>query len=108
MEIKQYLLYLRKWAWLLVIGAVIGGGIAYYLGAQQPELYRTSTRVMVSRPQDDPNSVNYYSIYNDIQLGKTYAQLLAIDPVIQAVSDELGYQVSGGQIRVEQVPQYTA
>ncbi len=103
MEIRQYWLLFRKWLWLLILGGVLGGAAAYLFGMRLPTIFRTTTRVMVSRvsSQEQPD---YYSIYGDIQLAKTYQNFIASGPVVQTLSDQLGYQVSSNHIRVKQVP----
>jgi polysaccharide biosynthesis transport protein len=102
MELKQYLLLARKWLWLLVVGVILGGAVAYIFAARQPVVYQTQTRIMVSRASEQ-DATSYYSTYNDIQLAKTYAQLITTEPVLKTLSERLGYKVSAGQIRVEQV-----
>jgi len=103
MEIRQYWLLFRKWLWLLILGGVLGGASAYLFSMRLPTIFQTTTRVMVSRvsSQDQPD---YYSTFADIQLAKTYQNLFASGPVLQNLSDQLGYQVSGGQVDVKQVP----
>jgi polysaccharide biosynthesis transport protein len=95
MEIRQYLLFARKWFWLLILGGILGGAAAYVFSIFQPVIYQTSTQIMVSRAQDQENQ-NYYNIYGDIQLAQNYARLITTTPVLQALSDELGYPVHGG------------
>lgn len=103
MEIRQYLNLARKWAWLMILGLIIGGAGTYYYSSQQPEVFQTSSRIMVSRAPEETTG-NYYSVYNDLQLAKTYAQLIPAEPVMQAASEKLGYPISSGQISVQQVP----
>ena len=101
MEIRQYLLLLRKWLWLLILGAVLGGSIAYFYSNRMPEVYQTSSRLMISAAPDETGGSPYY-IYNDLKLTTTYAQLITTEPVLQTVSDELGFKVRKNQISVEQ------
>ncbi|MFC2053440.1 polysaccharide biosynthesis tyrosine autokinase [Chloroflexota bacterium] len=103
MEIRQYWYLFRKWWWLLVLGGVLGGAAAYLFSMRLPTIFQTTTRVMVSRVSsyDQPD---YYSIYGDIQLAKTYQNLFTSSPVLQAISDQLGYQVTQDAIGVKQVP----
>ncbi len=102
MELRQYLYLVRKWAWLLILGTLIGAGIAYYLSARQPDLYQAATRVMVMRAADTQTQ-EYSAVWSDIQLAKTYSQLITTGPVLTALSEKLGYPVSTGQIRATQV-----
>jgi non-specific protein-tyrosine kinase len=103
MEIRQYFYLVRKWAWLLILGALVGAAVAYFLSARQPALYQASTRVMVMRAPDTQIQ-EYSSVWSDIQLAKTYSQLITTGPVLSALSEKLGYTVSSGQIRATQVP----
>jgi capsular exopolysaccharide synthesis family protein len=102
MEIRQYLLLFKRWAWLLILGAVLGGAAAYGLSSMQPVVYQTSTRVMVSSsPEIQNQSYNYYL---DSQLVKTYAQIINSEPIMKKLSERLGYPVYGGQVQVSQIP----
>ena len=94
MEIRQYLLLLRKWAWLLILGGVLGGIVSYGYSKLQPDLYQTSTKIMVSAAQDQGMQY-YYMAYNDIQLAQSYAQIINTEPIMQALGDKLGYPVGG-------------
>ena len=87
MEIRQYLLLLRKWAWLLILGGVLGGTVSYIYSKLQPDLYQTSTKIMVSAAQDQGNQY-YYTAYNDIQLAQSYAQIINTEPMMQALEQQ--------------------
>ena len=100
-EVRQYLLLFRKWLWLLIAGAIIGGSIGYLISLYQPIVYETATKIMVSRSLDQEGQTYYF--FNEIQLAKTYAQLINTGPILQALSDRLGYKVDKGQVNVKQV-----
>lgn len=101
MEIRQYLLLIKKWLWLLVVGVALGGGAGYIYSSYQPTVYQTGTRIMVSRAQNQETQ-NYY-MYYDIQLAQSYAQLINTGPIVDMLSQKLGYPVSKGNISVNQV-----
>ncbi len=103
MEIRQYLLLVRKWVWFVILGAALGGAAGYLISLQQPEIYETSSQVMVSAAPDETGGNPYY-IYNDLMLTTTYAQLIPTDPVLEAVSQQLGFPVRKEQIQVNQIP----
>jgi len=103
MEVKQYWLILRKWMWLIILGGILGGLISYFYTLRLPSIYQATTRVMVSRVSS-PDVSDYYSIYSDIQLAKTYQNLFVSGPILKTLSDQLGYQVSKNQVSVELVP----
>jgi capsular exopolysaccharide synthesis family protein len=100
-EVRQYLLLFRKWFWLLLLGAILGGGLGYLISLYQPTVYETATKIMVSRTMDQDSQTYYF--FNEIQLAKTYAQLINTGPVLEALSDQLGYPVKKSQIEVKQI-----
>ncbi|MCJ7432274.1 MAG: Wzz/FepE/Etk N-terminal domain-containing protein, partial [Anaerolineales bacterium] len=100
MELKDYLSLVRRWAWVLVAGLVLGalGGM---LGSVfQTPVYQASTRLLVMRaPQEKSTDYTYLS---DQQLVQTYIQLLTTRPVLEGASAALGFVVDIGQISVQQ------
>lgn len=100
-EVKQYLLLFRKWLGLLIIGILVGGGLGYLFSLYQPTVYETITKIMVSRSMDQEGQTYYY--LNEIQLAKTYAQLINTGPILQALGDRLGSPVDKEQIVVRQI-----
>jgi len=103
MELKQYISLFRKWIWLLLLGALLGGTVAYGVSIYQQPVYQTKTRVMVMRPPEEPTN-QYNSIYNELQLIETYSQLITTGPVLEEAGKKLGYEVYEGQISVRQLP----
>jgi uncharacterized protein involved in exopolysaccharide biosynthesis len=63
MEIKSYLFLLRRWAWLLILGVLLGGGAAYAFSVTQSPLYQATTRVMVMQ---SPDPQGYTDTYNSL------------------------------------------
>jgi capsular exopolysaccharide synthesis family protein len=96
MEIKQYLSLVQHWAWLLILGLVLGTGIAYGYSSLQTPVYRTSARVQVQSASASGN--NPYSFYTDQQLAQTYVQTIKTSPILEAASQKLGYPVTAGNI----------
>jgi succinoglycan biosynthesis transport protein ExoP len=102
MELKQYLFLLKRWAWLLILGVVLGSAGAYVASTYQTLVYQTSTKVMVSRAPGDTS--NSYTALNDFQLASTYSQMIVTDPVLQSASGKLGFPIKSKQISVRQIP----
>ena len=100
MEAKQYLMLLRRWAWLLMIGLVLGGASAFVFSILQQPIYQASTRVLVMRAPDSGASSDF-TYLNDQQLAQTYAQTITTRPILEAVGQKLGVDVSVGQITVQ-------
>jgi len=49
MDIRKIFNIFKRWIWLLVLGALVAGGVGYYLSNQETPMYRTSTRFVVLR-----------------------------------------------------------
>src|SRR5512136_2156878 len=104
MEIRHYLSIARRWAWLLILGLVLGTAGGYGYSNMQTPVYQTTTKIMVS---SSPNAVtsNPYAIYSDQQLAQTYVKLLTTQPMLDGVEKSLGYPVSRGGITAQQMQQ---
>ena len=101
MEIRQYLAIVLRWLWLLVLGLILGAGIAFAISFQQPKAYQSSTRVQVMSAPSSGDS--YYSYYSDQMLAKTYAQTLTTQPMLDGVEERLGIPVYRSPEEVGQV-----
>lgn len=100
MELKLLLTLLRRWAWLLVLGVVLGAAGGYVASLYQEPVYQASTKVMVIRPQE--SSVTANITLSDQELAQTYIALLTTDPVLEAAGERLGFGVSAEQISARQ------
>ena len=47
MELKYYISILKRWAWLLIIGLILGTAGGYGFSSYQTPIYQTATRVLV-------------------------------------------------------------
>lgn len=100
MEIKRYFSLARRWAWLGILGLVLGAVAGYFSSAYQTPVYQASTRFVILRAAQA--ATDYNSYLDSQQLVETYIQLLNTDKVLSAASAELGYPVYGAS--AQQVP----
>ncbi len=101
MELQLLLATFRRWAWLLILGGILGAGLGYLFSLYQKPVYEASTKFMVM--QNTPDSLSELSNFSDQELAQTYIQLLTTKPVLDAVEDNLGDSVSSKQISAEVV-----
>ncbi len=101
MEIKQYLSLVRRWAWLLILGTLLGLAAGFWYTSRQSPVYQASTRVMVSSNLQGGDVYSYY--YGDQQLLQTYVQLISTTPVLAEASRQLGFDISAGQVSAGQL-----
>ena len=89
MDLKAYLVLLRKWWWILIITTVSAGALAFFILQRQAPLYQARATLVVGRAIDDPNpSSGELSLTQ--QLVATYMDLAMRDPVIDATKAALG------------------
>lgn len=95
--IREYANLFRRWVWLLILFALIGGGIAYYVSAWQPPTYKTSTMVQLSfgtSSQYDYYAVSYYGQ----EMIQTYTKIITGQSTLDKVSELVGYDVKSSMI----------
>lgn len=103
MELRQYLSIARRWAWLLILGLVLGAAGGYFGSNYQTPVYQSATRILVMRPSQGAANSADLSYLNDQQLTQTYLQLLTTQPVLEAASADLGFVIDVKQISVQQI-----
>ena len=101
MELRQYLQIAQRWAWLLVLGLVLGAGGGYLGTMYQTPIYKSSTKILVSRSPEQ--SSTDFAYLNDQQLAQTYIQLLTTQPVLDAVEEKLGFSIKSDQVNAQLV-----
>jgi non-specific protein-tyrosine kinase len=101
-SILEYAQILWRWAWLIVLAAVIAGGVAYYITNRQPRVYQSSTLVMVNGASG--SSIDTYStLYLGQMLAGTYSNTMLTGPVLEAVSTKVGFTVHASQIKINTI-----
>jgi non-specific protein-tyrosine kinase len=96
MEIKHYLFILQRWAWLLVLGLILGALSGYGLSRYQTPVYRSATKMLVVRPTQSQNSDLAY--LTNQELGQTFIQLLGTSQILNPANEQLGFSVRPSQI----------
>ena len=99
MELKRYFALIRRWAWLGILGIVLGAVSGYFFSIRQTPLYEASTRFVIMEPAQ---STDYYAYQDNQQLVQTYTQLMTTEKVLQAASAQLGYQIDARQVSAQQ------
>ncbi|MCX7756135.1 MAG: polysaccharide biosynthesis tyrosine autokinase [Anaerolineales bacterium] len=103
MEIRKYVLLLKKWLWLLVIGGIAGGAGGFLLSRFTTPVYQAQTKILVTSNRQDPNFE--FAYLSDQQLLETYIEILQTKPILDAVIQKVGFAVDPRQIAIVQVRQ---
>ena len=104
MGLKKYLLLVKRWAWLLIIGLVVGAAGSLLVSMRMKPVYQATTTVLTTRAGQGSSSSNTDATYSSDQtLTQTYVRLASSDSLKQAVAEQLNYPIRSGQITAEQV-----
>jgi capsular exopolysaccharide synthesis family protein len=97
MEIKQYIEILRRWAWLVILGAIISGSVAYVISSNQAPVYRATARYLIDEAPGSGVGNEYAQILFAQRLAQTYVQVMKTTPVLRetAVRLDLPPDVAG-------------
>lgn len=101
MEVRKLFLILRRGAWVLALGLIIGLLAGYVASNLQEPVYAASTKLLVSN-QLQGKSSDFAGLNND-QLVETYIQLLTTDHLREAASEKIGVEIDPSQIGVQRV-----
>ena len=107
MDMRRYILLVRKWAWLPFLFAVVGGGVAFMFSYRQVPTYLASTTLLISLADNTSSPSNYNDVLTAERLSKTYAEWLIMRPMLDEVSHRLSLNESpealGRQIKVQPI-----
>ena len=74
MELTEYIRLARKWFWLILLAAVLAGGMSFLLRSRQQAVYQADVMLSVGGYIQSPNP-DTYEIYTGELLAQTYAGL---------------------------------
>ena len=83
--LKQYAALLWRWAWLIVLGAMLGGAAALAVSWQTIPVYQASTALLVNQARATSSGPDYNALLTGERLAKTYAELMRKRPTLEAV-----------------------
>jgi succinoglycan biosynthesis transport protein ExoP len=102
MDLRLVIIMIRRWAWLLILGLILGLGAGRLATSYQVPKYQASTKLLIMRtPQSASES--YLTSLGDQQLANTYTQLVRTRLVLDVASDRLGYTVDASQVGLWQI-----
>ncbi len=97
MELIQYIRLFRKWAWLIIIAALLGGGVGYLVTSRRPPVYQTHSMVSIGGFISSPNPTS-----TDIRIGEdlaqTYVALAETQDFLETTIEANGFPVSSDEL----------
>ena len=103
MELKLIFQLIRRWAWLLTIGVLVGGGIGYVINIYQTPEYEARAKILVMEPVRNSSTSTSSTLKANKEMADTYLELLFTQPILDATSQKVGATLRPGQIRADRV-----
>lgn len=88
MELRQYGRTVWKWLWLIIVGAVIAGGVTYLVSSRSTPIYRASSQLLIQQAAN-PSGLQWTEVLTSERLAANYARLLKTRPVLNQVAANL-------------------
>jgi succinoglycan biosynthesis transport protein ExoP len=98
MELRRYADIVRRRWWLLLLGPVVAGVVAYFGSEAQTDIYQAETTVLVNQIQW-PGTFQLNDILTSERLTNTYAELVKQRRVLSRVIDELDLPYSENELK---------
>ena len=101
MELRYYLNLFRRYAWMLALALVLGGGAALLFSSLQTPVYEGVTWAIIVTPQRSGMAAS--SDVSTLELLETYVNMSTRRPVLEAVSREVGFEVTEDDVSATRV-----
>ncbi len=86
MELAEYIRLFRKWLWLLIVAALLFGGVSFLIRSRQANSYEAQVMLSVGGFIQSPNP-DSTEIRTGVELAQTYAVLARTYDVLEAAID---------------------
>lgn len=102
MELKSYIKVLQRWAWILVLGALLGALVGYGISRVMKPSYQATTKILLSK--DPLDQTSQFATMTTQQFVGTYLELLTTTSVIDEASRRLNFPINViNAVQVQQV-----
>ncbi len=110
MEIRHYFALLWRWAWLIVLGIVLAGGLAYVVSRNTTPVYQATAVYLLDRAPSGSGNEYAQSLYEQ-KLAQSYVRMVNTRPVREetitrlGIGEELGEGRLTGMVSISAVPE---
>ena len=89
LDVRFYFgLFFMNW-WLILLSMILAGAATFLVSMGMTPYYESSTTVLVNEAPAT-KATDYNSVLTSTQLTSTYSQMMARDPVLKEVADQVG------------------
>jgi capsular polysaccharide biosynthesis protein len=89
-----FIFLVRRWWWLIGLGAAVGALAAWLIASHAGKTYQADTSLLVG-----PVSGDFSTLHASGELGKTYAELAVSRPVVQAAARSAGVSLTPAEVQ---------
>jgi len=97
-DLKEFIPSLRRWAWLLLLGPLLGAGLSFFINTRINPVYQATAKVLVTRTGQLQSS-DFTAYLSDLQLTQTYLQLLTTQNVLDITAERTGVPIEPEDIQ---------
>ena len=97
MDIRGWLLFVRDWIVVLLLGAILAGGAAFFVSSLLPRTYEAETQLLVGQSLTAPNP-DYSQLLASQIIAQTYAEVAATRPTFARVIELLGIDLTSDEL----------
>jgi non-specific protein-tyrosine kinase len=97
-EIKEYAAIIWHWAWLIILGTLVAGGVAYLYSSNQTPIYSASARLLIDEAPGSNSGNDYSQLLLEQQMAATYIELIRTRPVMEEVIERLDLDFTPGEL----------
>lgn len=98
MEIRRYFAIFWRWAWLIILGAIVAGGTTYLININTEPSYRASARFLIDQAPVGTTNEYAQSLYEE-RLATTYVELIGLREVLENTIETLELNISPEQLQ---------
>ncbi len=99
MELKRYLGVLKRWAWLIILGAIVAGVAAYFISSNMTPIYSAAARYLIDEAPGSSNANEYSQLLTEQKLAQTYVEIATARPVLEETIIRLQLPLSVKDLR---------
>ena len=92
LDLRQYFSLFWHWAWLIILASLLAGAASYFYSSLMTPYYRSTTTALLNAAPAT-KATDYSSVMMSEQLTSTYSQMMAKDPVLIQVVEQVGLDI---------------
>ncbi|MCZ7667667.1 MAG: Wzz/FepE/Etk N-terminal domain-containing protein [Chloroflexi bacterium] len=98
MEIQHYIILIKRWLWLIILGGLVAAGAAFLVSKSQEPLYRASAVLLISEGSTLGAGGDFQAFQLSERLAQSYIQRLTNHEVLTQAIDNLGLDMNPDEL----------